>query len=170
MPCPGEVHHGGTEDTEMDVNQLTEQVIGAAIEVHKALGPGLLESAYEECLSRELSLRGVPFERQVPRSGRLQRNKARLRLPSGLSGRWGGHCGGQGHKGYRTDPRGTIADVPLVGHVQGWPAHQFQRAGSQGRRSPAGPIGLLCALRVSVVRGRARTCSVKGRCGGGLRN
>ncbi len=50
----------------MDVYQVTEQVIGAAIEVHKALGPGLLESAYEECLSRELSLRGVPFERQVP--------------------------------------------------------------------------------------------------------
>ena len=50
----------------MDVNQVTEQVIGAAIEVHKALGPGLLESAYEECLSRELSHRGVPFERQVP--------------------------------------------------------------------------------------------------------
>jgi len=50
----------------MDIDQVTEQVIGAAIEVHKALGPGLLESAYEECLSRELSLRGVPSERQVP--------------------------------------------------------------------------------------------------------
>jgi len=50
----------------MDVNQVTEQIIGAAIEVHKALGPGLLESAYEECLGRELSLRGVPFEQQAP--------------------------------------------------------------------------------------------------------
>ncbi|KAF0217881.1 MAG: hypothetical protein FD174_3144 [Geobacteraceae bacterium] len=43
---------------------LTEAVIGCAIEVHKVLGPGLLESAYEECLSHELSLRRIPFERQ----------------------------------------------------------------------------------------------------------
>ena len=48
----------------MELNRITEQIIGAAIEVHKALGPGLLESAYEECLCRELSLRRVSFERQ----------------------------------------------------------------------------------------------------------
>ena len=48
----------------MEINQVTETIIGAAIEVHRALGPGLLESTYEECLCRELSLRGVPFERQ----------------------------------------------------------------------------------------------------------
>ncbi len=48
----------------MEINQITEAIIGAAIEVHRALGPGLLESAYEECLSRELSLRKIPFERQ----------------------------------------------------------------------------------------------------------
>lgn len=47
------------------VNRITETVIGAAIEVHRALGPGLLESAYEECLCRELALRNVPFDRQV---------------------------------------------------------------------------------------------------------
>jgi GxxExxY protein len=41
-------------------------VIGAAIEVHRALGPGLLESAYHECLCRELILRGIPFERERP--------------------------------------------------------------------------------------------------------
>jgi GxxExxY protein len=45
---------------------VSNQVIGACIEVHRALGPGLLESAYEECLCRELSLRGLSFERQVP--------------------------------------------------------------------------------------------------------
>ncbi|MGQ9636084.1 MAG: GxxExxY protein [Bryobacteraceae bacterium] len=50
----------------MELNKITEQVIGAAIEVHKALGPGLLESAYEECLCRELALRDVSFERQKP--------------------------------------------------------------------------------------------------------
>ncbi len=47
-----------------DINELTGEVIGAAIEVHKALGPGLLESAYEECLCKELELRGIPFVRQ----------------------------------------------------------------------------------------------------------
>ena len=49
-----------------ELNQLTEKIIGAAIEVHKALGPGLMESAYEECLCRELALRKIPFERQRP--------------------------------------------------------------------------------------------------------
>jgi len=43
----------------------TGEVIGAAIEVHRALGPGLLESAYEECLCRELTLRQMTFARQV---------------------------------------------------------------------------------------------------------
>ena len=46
--------------------ELTNEIYGAAIEVHKELGPGLLESAYEECLCRELSLRGLQFQRQVP--------------------------------------------------------------------------------------------------------
>jgi len=43
----------------------TSLIIGAAIEVHRTLGPGLLESAYEECLCHELHLRGLTFERQV---------------------------------------------------------------------------------------------------------
>ena len=50
----------------MTDNQLTHAIIGAAIEVHKQLGPGLLESAYEECLARELTLRNIKFERQKP--------------------------------------------------------------------------------------------------------
>jgi GxxExxY protein len=49
-----------------EVNKTTEAVIGAAIEVHRHLGPGLLESAYEECLCQELKLRNIPFRRQVP--------------------------------------------------------------------------------------------------------
>jgi GxxExxY protein len=49
-----------------EINKTTESIIGAAIEVHKHLGPGLLESAYEECLCHELSLRNIPFQRQVP--------------------------------------------------------------------------------------------------------
>lgn len=46
--------------------KLTEQIIGAAIEVHKTLGPGLLESAYEQCLCHKLGLRGLSLLQQVP--------------------------------------------------------------------------------------------------------
>jgi GxxExxY protein len=46
-------------------NEWSGKVIGAAIEVHRHLGPGLLESAYHACLCRELELRGIPFQRQL---------------------------------------------------------------------------------------------------------
>lgn len=49
-----------------DYNRITESIIGAAIEVHREMGPGLLESAYQECLAREFLLRDIPFEREVP--------------------------------------------------------------------------------------------------------
>ena len=48
------------------VNVLTREIIGAAIEVHRHLGPGLLESAYQQCLIRELSLKEIPFKREWP--------------------------------------------------------------------------------------------------------
>ncbi|MGA7081304.1 MAG: GxxExxY protein [Terriglobales bacterium] len=61
------IHHGDTETrSKLLHEELTEKVIGAAIEVHRALGPGLLESAYEECLCREFNLRNLAFQRQVP--------------------------------------------------------------------------------------------------------
>lgn len=50
----------------MKINRITEVIIGSALEVHRALGPGLLESAYEECLCHELELRKIDFERQKP--------------------------------------------------------------------------------------------------------
>ena len=50
----------------MDLNTITERIIGAAIEVHKVLGPVLMESACEECLCRELALRGIRVDRQLP--------------------------------------------------------------------------------------------------------
>ncbi len=43
-------------------DELSKSIIGAAIEVHRHLGPGLLESAYEECLAQEFKLRGIQFE------------------------------------------------------------------------------------------------------------
>ena len=49
-----------------ELNRITSNVIGAAIEVHRNLGPALLESSYRECLCRELLLRGIAFEREKP--------------------------------------------------------------------------------------------------------
>ncbi len=49
----------------VDVDRVAQQIVDAGFQVHQALGPGLLESAYEECLSHELTSRDVPFERQV---------------------------------------------------------------------------------------------------------
>jgi GxxExxY protein len=62
--------HRGTEAQRSEElatrDPLTEKIIGYAIEVHRTLGPGLLESAYEECLCYELSQNGLAFRRQVP--------------------------------------------------------------------------------------------------------
>jgi GxxExxY protein len=49
----------------MHINEITREIIGAGISVHRVLGPGLLESAYQQCLYQELTLRGIPFEREV---------------------------------------------------------------------------------------------------------
>jgi GxxExxY protein len=62
------IHHRateGTEDTEAGDNVLTHKIIGCAIEVHRILGPGLLESVYETALSYELECRGLQVHRQV---------------------------------------------------------------------------------------------------------
>ena len=50
----------------MEFDELSKRVIGCAIEVHRELGPGLLESTYEQCLAHELSLNGIRFQRQHP--------------------------------------------------------------------------------------------------------
>jgi len=61
------IHHGGAETRrKLILEDLTQEIIGAAIDVHRELGPGLLESTCEECLCHELHLCGVNFERQVP--------------------------------------------------------------------------------------------------------
>jgi GxxExxY protein len=62
------IHHGDTEARSgvgLLSEALTEGIIGAAIEVHRQLGPGLLESVYQECLCRELQLRDIPFKTQI---------------------------------------------------------------------------------------------------------
>jgi len=61
------IHHRDTEvQSKLLHEKLTEGIIGAAIEVHRTLGAGPLESAYEECVCHELHLRRMRFERQVP--------------------------------------------------------------------------------------------------------
>lgn len=60
------MNHGDTEAQRKELNELSRKVIGLCIEIHRELGPGLLESAYEECLAYELSSAGVQFERQKP--------------------------------------------------------------------------------------------------------
>src|SRR3954469_24637648 len=69
------MNHEGTKGTKMDdarhgpipdrVERVAAEIIDAAIKVHRALGPGLLESVYEACLCYELSKRGIPYRRQV---------------------------------------------------------------------------------------------------------
>ena len=60
------IHHGDAETRRGLIHEeLTKKIIGAAIEVHRALGPGLMESVYEECLCHELHLRGLSFQRQL---------------------------------------------------------------------------------------------------------
>lgn len=54
-----------SQEEYLKLNQLSKKVIGAAIEVHKELGPGLLESVYEDCLKTELSIQGICFKSQV---------------------------------------------------------------------------------------------------------
>jgi GxxExxY protein len=53
-------------EIDSQVNELTHEIIGSAIEVHKSIGPGFLETVYEEALCYELKLRNIPFARQVP--------------------------------------------------------------------------------------------------------
>ena len=65
------LHHEGTKDTKVTKDHkafalaLSYEIVGAAIEVHRSIGPGLLESIYEGALCKELTLRNIAFERQV---------------------------------------------------------------------------------------------------------
>ncbi len=66
------MNHGDTEAQRKRLNELSGRTIGACIEIHRELGPGLLESAYEECLAYELARTGLRFARQVPLSVRYK--------------------------------------------------------------------------------------------------
>ncbi len=90
-----------------NVNSLTERVIGAAMEVHRALGPGLLESTYEACLAHELAERNLKVERQKV----LPVQYKRVRVD----------CG------YRIDllvERAVVVELKAVNHIE--PIHDAQ--------------------------------------------
>ena len=61
---PEVIHRRGAENAEAPQREVTEKIIGAAIEVHRLLGPGLLESVYQQAMQAELALRGILFEAQ----------------------------------------------------------------------------------------------------------
>jgi GxxExxY protein len=110
---------------------MTEAIIGAAIEVHRELGPGLLESAYQTCMRRELTLRGIPFQHEV-------------QLPVSYKGL-------QLDCGYRLDllvQQSVVVEVKCVAKID--PIHEVQlltylRLGNW-------PIGLLINFNVKVLK------------------
>jgi GxxExxY protein len=125
------VHHRGTEDTEGSSRRCTHDIVGAAIEVHRRLGPGLLESAYETCLCRELTLRGISCRQQVP-------------LPVK-------YRGVQLDCGYRLDlvvEESVIIEVKAVGKVL--PVHRAQVL--TYLRLTSFRLGLLINFNVEVLR------------------
>jgi GxxExxY protein len=136
----------------MEINQLTEAVIGAAIEVHKALGPGLLESAYEQCLCHELTLRGITFElqRDLPVSYKGIKLDCGYRIDLLVDGRLVVEL-------KSIDALAPIHDAQLLtylrlGSCNVWAAHQLQRPGAEGRRAAQSsePSGLISPLRASA--------------------
>jgi GxxExxY protein len=119
----------------LGLNKLTEQIIAAGMEVHRALGPGLLESAYEECMARELTLRGVRFERQ--RALPVEHKGARL------------DCG------YRLDllvEGSVVVQIKAVAAIL--PIHEAQLL--TYLRLGDWPIGLLTNFQVPLLRDGSR--------------
>ncbi len=124
----------------MNLNALSSHVIGSAIEVHRAIGPGLLESAYEECLCHELNLRRINYERQYP-------------LPVEYKGV-------QLDCGYRLDLLVENAVVvELKAHPKLLPVHQAQLLTYM--RLGNWPRGLLINFHVAVLKDGIRRLELK---------
>ena len=124
-------HHRGTETqrrSKTAKDPRTSPIIGAAIEVHRNLGPGLLESAYEECLCHELHLRGLDFKRQVPLPLLYKGLKVGLRVQDRLDRARRGRSGIEGSRKTSANPRGTALDVPEIDRQESRPSDQLQRA------------------------------------------
>src|SRR5881397_2511815 len=94
-----------------DINQVSRTIIGAAIDVHRTLGPGLLESAYEQCLAHEFGLRHIPFEQQKPLPVDYTRSATGLRISVGLSGSGNRRRGGESQRSSTPHPSGSTAQL-----------------------------------------------------------
>src|SRR5882762_4541039 len=122
------IHHGDQETRSNLLHEsLTEPIIGAALEVHRALGPGLLESAYEECLCRALNLRSIPFRRPVP----LPVVDKGVNLDCGYRNRPGcersDHPGIQMCRTYFARSRGATVGLIKTAHKTGWTTSELSR-------------------------------------------
>ena len=117
-----------------ELNELSGAVVGAAIEVHRQLGPGYLESVYEDALALELVLRGVPFGRQVA-----------------FSVRYKGHPVGRGRIDFLV---GDILVVELKAVRELAPIHKSQVLSYL--RAVQSPLGLLLNFNVSVMTAGVR--------------
>src|SRR3989304_5388841 len=124
----------------MEINKITETIIGAAIEVHRHLGPGLLESAYQACLAREMDLRNLAFEQEK----QLFLEYKGLKLDCGY--RLGFLVGPVFYgrpKSCRSppaDPRSPALNLSQVERLQNWPADQLQCPGSEEWPQANGPL------------------------------
>lgn len=123
----------GEDVSNIRLDSITEKIIGAAISVHRVLGPGLLESAYEECLCYELSQMGLAFGASGSATGSIQRCAIELRLSNGHCGRTIRHSR---VKSGRTDYSGTRGLVALLSKTLREESRfidEFSRAGFEER-------------------------------------
>ncbi len=111
-------------------SELSNRIIGCAIEVHRELGPGLLESTYEQCLAHELSLNGIDFKLQHP----LPVEFKGVRLDCGyrvdVVGGRRVHSGVKERGRAKGHTRGATADIHEIGRDQAWISDQLQRSTS----------------------------------------
>ena len=117
--------------------ELTRDVIGAAIEVHKEIGPGLLESAYETCLCHELSLRRLEFQRQVSLPALYKNVKLDCGYRIDLIVEKNGYRGIESHRECHARPRSTTDDLLKTIQTQSRPPNQLQRPRPEKRHHQA---------------------------------
>ena len=112
----------------MQINEVSGIIVDSAIRVHSALGPGLLESAYETCLLHELRKRGLKVEPQVPLPVIYDGVKLDWWLQTRPAGRRRSHCGAKGRRDYPAGAQGTTAVVSAAKWQAAWAFDQLLRA------------------------------------------
>ena len=119
----------------MEINQVSGAVVDAAMKVHSALGPGLLESAYETCLIRELRKRGLRMESQVPIAVRYDGEILDVGYRADLLVEGIVLVELKSVETILADSQSSIALVPSPEWERSWFTHQFQRGTSRRTES-----------------------------------